>query len=300
VKPLKPQLAFDPSMAHEIVEGESQRDYLARLLAPIPTDGSWVMEPKLDGVRWQVLIDDAWDQVGPDVIKLAKVTSVGGRNLKQHATPRHIGEALKELPAGTILDGELVAGDMSSDVGRVDQRGKQKYVVFDVLAFNGLDVTRHPWSARRELLEQMLLRCGAMDSGCVDVTPVTDVDLDVLCQWVGYGAEGAVCKRKDASYRPGSRSRSAFVKIKPKQTTDAIVEGFEMGEGKSNRHRVGALKVRLLETMVETTVGYDCTVEKARAMFGRRIEVQHFGFCSSGKVRHPGYVRMRPDLEPAA
>jgi ATP-dependent DNA ligase len=119
----------------------------------------------------------------------------------------------------------------------------------------------------------------------------------VLELWVQYGAEGAVCKRKDASYSSGGRPRSGFVKIKPKQTTDAIVFGWEMGEGKSNRDRVGALKVRLVETGIETKVGYDATVEKAQSKLDRRCEVQHFGWQSSGKVRHPGFVRWREDLE---
>jgi ATP-dependent DNA ligase len=302
MEPMKPMLAFDPSMAHEVVEGETQREYLGRLLAPIPTNGTWVMEPKLDGVRWQVLIEDAVDQFGTEVIKCVRVRSIGGRNLKEHKTPRHLGEALKELPSGTILDGELIAGDCSSDVGSLSQRGKQRYVVFDVLAFGGKDTTRHPWEQRRELLEGMfktVTDAPLIDSPFVEITLVAPVDLDVLEAWVTYGAEGAVCKRRDARYSPGGRPRSGFVKIKPKQTTDAIVRGWEYGEGKSNRDRCGALKVELVETGKMTTVGYDASPQKANlmALANVRIEVQHFGWQKSGLVRHPGYVRRREDLE---
>jgi hypothetical protein len=148
MEPMKPMLAFDPSMAHEVVAGESQREYLGRLLAPIPTNGTWAMEPKLDGIRWQVLIEEIGPHEGD---RWTHVRSIGGRNLKEHKTPPHLAEALATLPEGTILDGELMAGDCSSDVGSLAQRGKQVYVVFDVLAFAGKDVTRHPWSARREL-----------------------------------------------------------------------------------------------------------------------------------------------------
>jgi ATP-dependent DNA ligase len=300
MQPLKPMLAFDPSMAHEVVEGETMREYLGRLLAPIPTDGSWAMEPKLDGVRWQVLVEDAYDQVGTDVIQLARVRSIGGRNLKEHKTPEHLAQVLKELPGGTILDGELIAGDASSDVGSLEQRGKQRYVVFDVLAFDGKDVTRHPWEERRRLLVGIAEKYEFDD--VVSITPVAPVDLDVLEQWCVYGCEGAVCKRKDARYSSGGRPRSGFVKIKPKQTTDAIVRGWEWGEGKSNRDRCGALKVELVETGKMTTVGYDADPQKANAMaFANvRIELQHYGWQKSGLVRHPGYVRRRDDLDGVA
>jgi ATP-dependent DNA ligase len=284
MQPMKPMLAFDPSMAHEVVAGESQREYLGRLLAPIPTNGTWAMEPKLDGIRWQTLID-------------AQVRSIGGRNLKEHKTPPHLAEALGSLPKGTILDGELMAGDCSSDVGSLAQRGKQVYVVFDVLAFAGKDCTRHPWKERRSLLEGLMQTFGIAASPHVMATPVTEVSLDVLVEWVEAGAEGAVCKRMDASYSSGGRPRSGFVKIKPKQTTDAIVRGWEWGEGKSNRERCGALKAELVETGQMTTVGYDARPEKANAKVGRRIELQHFGWQKSGLVRHPGYVRTREDLE---
>jgi ATP-dependent DNA ligase len=299
MKPMKPMLAFDPSMAHEVVAGEPQREYLGRLLAPIPTNGTWVMEPKLDGIRWQVLIDQQHERVGPD---WKDVRSIGGRNLKEHQTPMHLANALAPLPAGTILDGELVAGDCSSDVGSLSQRGKQHFVVFDVLAFDGHDTTRHPWDERHELLVGIAREYGfagvaGVDDGAVVVPVVAEVSLDVLCAWVEAGCEGAVCKRRDAPYSSGGRPRSGFVKIKPKQTTDAIVVGWEMGEGKSNRDRVGALKVRLVETGIETKVGYDATVEKAQSKLDRRCEVQHFGHLASGKVRHPGFVRWREDLE---
>jgi ATP-dependent DNA ligase len=159
-------------------------------------------------------------------------------------------------------------------------------------------VTRHPWSARRELLEGLMMKFGELaESPHVQITPVADVDLGVLCGWVEVGAEGAVCKRRDAPYSSGGRPRSGFVKIKPKQTTDAIVRGWEWGEGKNNRERCGALKVELVETGQMTTVGYDARPEKANAKVGRRIELQHFGWQKSGLVRHPGYVRTREDLE---
>ncbi|MBA3546067.1 MAG: hypothetical protein H0T76_06270, partial [Nannocystis sp.] len=59
----------------------------------------------------------------------------------------------------------------------------------------------------------------------------------------------------------------------------------------------GALKIRLLQTGQETTCAFCFPVEEAEAAIGRKIELQHFGWMPSGKVRHPGMIRFRPDLE---
>lgn len=297
IAPIKPQLAFDPSMAHTIDPDEPRVEYLARLLEVVPQDGTWAMEPKLDGWRWQSIVERGEPPVSKVVGGGVAVRSIGGRNGKEHQTPLRIENQLAKLPAGTVLDGELVAGKSSSDVGRTDLSGTERLILFDVLAFNGQDCTQHPWSERRKLLE------GAIKSFAVEdpvvVVPTAQVDPRILNGWIDLGIEGAVCKRRDAPYRPGSRRRDGFVKIKPKQTTDAIVTGWKYGEGQSNADDCGALEVTLVDTDVPTTVGYDAQPTEAEALIGRTIEVQHFGWEPSGKVRHPGFVRLRPDMEAA-
>jgi ATP-dependent DNA ligase len=237
VQLIRPQLAFDVNAAHEITAGESTEEYLKRLLAPVPREG-WVMEPKLDGNRWQVHIDDPATARSADGHELERhersgsrtVRSIGGRNGKEHDTPAALKRAVEGLPGGTVLDGELLLSP--------PPQSATSFVVFDVLAWPVIEgnVMELSWENRRLILDYAIKP--ALVGDFVQLVPVGPVDEDVLVSWVvEHGMEGAVCKRKSASYRPGSRRRDAFVKIKPKQTTDAIVYGFEMGEGQSNRDR---------------------------------------------------------------
>jgi ATP-dependent DNA ligase len=263
---IPPQLAYDANGNLDFVPAVRRHE--------------WVMEPKWDGWRWQAHIE------------ADRVRSIGGRNGKKHTGPPAVDAILRDaLPAGTILDGEILwqKGLSSSRIAT--------FVVFDVLAVAGVDVCSRPWTERRRLLDAMVFPKG----GAVSIAPYGPVDDDVFAQWLEMGMEGCVLKRKDAPYRPGTRRRDGFVKVKPQATTDAIVIGYEMGKGASNRHRAGALKIRLCDTGAETSCGIDKTEEAAKALIGRRVEVAHYGWIKgSGKVRHPIHKRTRPDLEEAS
>src|SRR4051794_5353740 len=103
----------------------------------------WVMEPKLDGVRWQTWIASHDGRGGSEIRHWI------GRNGNRATTTPEINAALAKLPADTVLDGELVtAGEWGDRAG-----GQPKQlVVFDVLRLAGHDTTMLPWMHRRELL----------------------------------------------------------------------------------------------------------------------------------------------------
>jgi hypothetical protein len=88
------------------------------------------------------------------------------------------------------------------------------------------------------------------------------------------------------------------LKVKPQSTAEATVTGWVFGKGASNKHRAGALEIRMDASGAETTCGYDCSPEEAELMIGRLIEIRHHGIGDSGKPRHPIFSRTRDDLEP--
>lgn len=238
----------------------------------VPTDGTWVMEPKFDGIRFQLAV------VGLGVVK-----ATGGRNGSDHSGRHpHLENEMFKLPVDTVLDGELVS------IG-----GQTCFVAFDCLRYDGTPLINHSWLNRRYWLERAVTR---IDSPLVVLPPAVEVSETVYDEWREQGIEGAVCKDKSAHYRPGRRSRY-WLKFKGVETTDAIVIGWKHGVGKNNTGRCGALLVTLVESGKETTVGFDVTPEKADAMVGRRIELIHSGWQKSGKVRHPRFGRTREDLE---
>jgi ATP-dependent DNA ligase len=251
-------------------------------------DSGWVMEPKLDGWRWQVTI---WR--GND-----RITSIGGRNGTDYSgkTPE-IEEALSYLPGGTVLDGELIVlGGASTDVpNRLAHGTGLVFMAFDVLMVAGHDAKRNTWRQRRQVLDELMTLIPVEFRSVVAAVPGVPVDQAIFDHWIEQGWEGAVVKDPESAYYPGIRTR-AWVKVKPSQTMDATVIGWKYGGGGGNAHQCGALHIHL-ENGVETTCKYDCTPEEADLMVGRLIEIQHFGVQRSGSVRHPTFLRLREDME---
>ena len=132
------------------------------------------------------------------------------------------------LPAGTVLDGEVVVlqGGKPSFrhlLSRNQARSSFKiqslartlpasYVVFDLLYDRFESLLGLPLSTRRERLEELMRRYAHPRLICSQgvVGPGKAFFAEVCHQ----GLEGVVAKRLGSCYRPGRRTR-AWVKIKP-------------------------------------------------------------------------------------
>lgn len=254
----------------------------------------WVMEPKLDGWRWQVVRT-------PDGIR-----HIGGRNGREQSgkTP-YIDEALMWLPPDTILDGELVArgtAGSSGDTGHAlsNQPEVLQYVVFDVLGIAGTSTMDKPWRLRRPFVEMIAENAIAAEQAAyVTCTPSVDVSQLTLDRWIELGGEGAVCKDPEARYFPGKRTRQ-WLKLKHEETVDCEVIGFKKGKGQSNQHKNAAVLLRTLDTGTETSCGLGRNTDDATAnperWLGQIVEVKCNGRFKDGAPRHPTDLRRRDDL----
>src|SRR5712691_5377071 len=135
---------------------------LAALKHSLPIGDQWLYEPKLDGFR--------------GTLRHAKNAHVQvlSRNLRDLAPSfPELGQAARSLPAGTLLDGEIVIADDESgnaDFGALQQRltvarrsagqvALQRpavLLVFDVLEMGGVPLTELPLRNRRKRLEDFL------------------------------------------------------------------------------------------------------------------------------------------------
>lgn len=159
----------------------------------------WAVEPKLDGWRVRVQVED--DRL--------VVRSRPGRIITE-CVPELV--PLARRGVRVLLDGELIAGagrmeDFYRLSGRLAGRGPRSaplvFMAFDLLALNGLQLTSLPDRVRRDVLEELDLPPELV--GIVPRYRGTDaVDLLAACE--GHGLEGVVVKRLDAPYRPGARS----------------------------------------------------------------------------------------------
>lgn len=203
----------------------------------------WVHEFKWDGVRALVASDGQRVQLrsrqGNDVTagypELAALADV--------------------LPAGTVVDGEVVAFDPDGvpsfpllqrrmhvrDPGRVALLAREvpvRFLAFDLLVDRGEPVVDEPWTRRRERLEALGL------TGPSWATPPVADDLDLALRTAAArGLEGVVSKRRSSRYRPGERSPD-WRKRRLVREQELVVGGFRHGHG----HRSGGFGALLVGT----------------------------------------------------
>ena len=144
--------------------------------------------------------------------------------------PEIVAAIVQQIPAGTVLDGELVVyRDGRCDFAALQRRVASRpslavaasLVVFDVLAVAGRDLRGLPYRRRRKRLRRLL------DSAVppLALMPATR-ELGGAQAWmrdhIEAGVEGVVVKHREHGYRP---RRRCWWKVRTRATADAVVGG---------------------------------------------------------------------------
>ena len=139
-------------------------------------------------------------------------------------------EVLRRLPAGTLVDGELVALDTAGrpDLPRLLRRHgltgswrirqarlwcPVRYVLFDLLYHSGCCLLREPLARRREVLAEVLHKLDAAELQFS--AGVIGAGTAFYQAVVAQGHEGVMAKHLTSAYRPGKRAPT-WKKIKPR------------------------------------------------------------------------------------
>ncbi len=292
-------------------------------------DERWGYEFKWDGVR-------AVAAVRAGVLGL---TSRKGTDI----TMRY--PEVAKLPAAlaghdAVVDGEIVAMD---DRGRPDFGALQNrmhrtgpevprlaaarpvtYLVFDLLAWDGEDLTDRPYAERRDRLDAL----GLAGHRWVATPWFRGGGEGVHAASMENGLEGVVAKRLDSPYRPGVRSPD-WRKVKNVRTQSVVVGGWRPGQGR-RAGGVGSLlfgvpddEGRLIYAGHVGTGFTDQDLRDLERMFTARTtspfsgalprdvtrdahwvepdlvgEVAYAVWTADGRLRHPSWKGVRDDLEP--
>jgi bifunctional non-homologous end joining protein LigD len=138
-------------------------------------------------------------------------------------------EVLRRLPAGTLVDGELVAlgAEGRPDLPRLLRRhgltdpwrirqARQwcpvQYLLFDLLYHRGRCLLKEPLVRRRELLAETCQRLGVVE--VLFSEAVVGPGKALYAAALARGHEGVVAKHLASTYRPGRRC-ATWRKIKP-------------------------------------------------------------------------------------
>jgi bifunctional non-homologous end joining protein LigD len=326
------------AMPHSLFEGlddaerarlrPAEAGFVAPMLATLTqdrfTDAAWIFERKLDGVR-AVAVHDG------------RSASLWSRSEKRmDATyPELVDAVAARTPAGTVVDGEIVAfdGDQTSfarlqgriglhdpDAARASGIAVYLYL-FDVLVLDDQDVTALPLRTRKRLLRDAVDFGGPLRRSTHRNTD-GEAYLREACQ---RGWEGLVAKRADAPYRAGRRSPD-WLKLKCVHEQELIVGGWT--DPQRSRTGFGALLVGYYQDgklcyAGKVGTGFDHRmladlsarfrdlhadrppfaepVREKGAHWLRPELVAQIGFSEwtrDGKLRHPRYLGVREDKAP--
>ncbi|MER6190154.1 non-homologous end-joining DNA ligase [Streptomyces cyaneofuscatus] len=205
---------------------------------------------------------------------------------------------------------------------RAASRSPVHLMLFDVLFLNAESLTRTVYSERRAILEDLHL------TGPNWSTPAAIVGhgQQALAMTRSVGLEGLVAKRLTSLYQPGIRSRS-WIKIRNVKTADIIVGGWLHGHGRlanlpgallvgqpasGGLQFVGSVgtgwtdadRTRLATVLADLATTTCPFTERPTATGARWVtpclvaEVRYTTWTQAGRLRHPSWHRLRPDLTP--
>ena len=273
----------------------------------------WLFEMKWDGYRAVAEIRDG------DVSLYSRNLLPLGRKFSP------IVDALRKFRFEAVLDGEIVVVD---ERGHPDfqmlqnyqksRSGHLLYYVFDLLYFQGHDLTNVPLFRRKELLKKIL--------PAVPKIRFSDhVSEGVLFFKVvkEKGLEGIIAKHAHSVYQTGRRSRQ-WLKVKTQRTQEGIIAGFT--QPRKGRRYFGALVLGVLEGDELVYIGHSGggfgaedlgkIYERLQPLIQEECpfkvepetntpatwvkpelvcEIALSGWTEDGIVRHPVFLRLRED-----
>jgi bifunctional non-homologous end joining protein LigD len=191
----------------------------AQVVKRLPEGDDWIYELKFDGYRALIIKDKQ------------QVELRSRKNKDLTGMYRGIAEAGRRLKADqAVVDGEIVALDAqgSPSFQALQHRGSHPghqivFYAFDMLHFNGTDLTGQPLLKRRARLPGVLDGSGLLASEELPGTAAAIVEAVR-----GLGLEGVVAKRKDSLYEPGERS-DAWQKLKLENQQEFVIGGYRPG-----------------------------------------------------------------------
>ncbi|RZJ27564.1 MAG: DNA ligase, partial [Flavobacterium sp.] len=197
---------------------------LATLVNEPFDDPEWAYEVKWDGYRAVAYINKA----------KAEISSRNNKSFTEKYYP--ITSALSESGINAVLDGEIlvIGKDGKANFGalqnwRSEADGDLVYYVFDLLWYEGKDITALPLFERQAILKEIL--------------PTNDDHLRLSQVFTANGIdffeaakkmelEGIMAKKLSSPYVQDARTKD-WVKIKVNQRQEVVIGGFTNNEGSS-------------------------------------------------------------------
>lgn len=290
---------------------------LATLADEIFDNDEWIFETKYDGYRSLIQINKG------------KVDLVSRNGISFNNKYVKLLESFAVIKDRMILDCEIVVEDNKGNSrfqwlqyfqDNPDQ-GKLKCYVFDILYFNGYDLTSLELLQRKRILEALLPQADdILYSG-----HVIGKGAKALAEAEKNGGEGLIAKKISSTYHVNKRSKE-WLKIKVTKEQEMVIGGYT--EPKGSRTGFGSLLLGYYEdgkfiysgkvgtgfneeslkemyqklSKLESKVSYFEIKPKERGAHWIKPElvaqIKYSEWTETGSLRHPVFIALRTDKKP--
>ncbi|MDP4094037.1 MAG: RNA ligase family protein [Bacillota bacterium] len=221
----------------------------------VKTGAEWIHEIKWDGIRGLTYIENG---------KIKVFTKRGNERTAFYPELFEILDLLDGRQA--VLDGEIVIFDSDGnpsfysslvrervrDAGKVKYYSKLypvKYILFDIMNYNGKDLTAAPLLERKSILEGKVGKSGNIIRTDSFPEGTGLYELMKAKNW-----EGIVSKRKDSRYMPG-KAHDLWFKTKLSRKMLAVVAGIQWKDNMPNSLLLGVYKDNSLVFVGKASLG---------------------------------------------
>jgi bifunctional non-homologous end joining protein LigD len=299
----------------------------------LPAAPGWAFEFKWDGIRAVIYCRDAQIRLlsrnDRDVTVTYPELEPLGRALAGHAA------VLDAEIVALDADGRPSFGALQHRMG-VMQASKALTLsaempvvamLFDVMHLDGVSTIAEPYTERRRILDSL-----GLSGSHWQTPPWFESDGEsLLVAAESQRLEGVMAKRAQSAYTPGRRSES-WRKVKVERTQSVVVGGFTLGRGRREKgigalllgipehaseelHYIGKVGTGFSDAMLKDLERRLRQIERSTSPFSDPVpapdragavwckphlvgEVRYGEWTAEGRLRHPVWLGLRPDLDP--
>lgn len=290
---------------------------LATLADEVFDSDEWIFENKYDGYRTLIQIHKG------------KVELVSRNGLSFNSKYKSLIEAFGIIKDDMILDGEIVVEDKNGKSNFQwlqyyqdnPDKGKLKCYVFDILYFNGFDLTSLELLQRKRILEALLPKTDEI----IYSKHVIGKGTQALADARKKESEGLIAKKITSTYYVNKRSKE-WLKIKVTKEQEMVVGGYT--EPKGSRSGFGSLLLGYYKDgdfIYSGKVGTGFNEDSLKDMYAKLkklesktshfkvkpkepnahwikpelvAQIKYSEWTETGSLRHPVFISLRIDKEP--
>ncbi|MBB5639142.1 bifunctional non-homologous end joining protein LigD [Pedobacter cryoconitis] len=197
------------------------RPMLSKLVSKAFDEPEWLYEIKWDGYRAVAFMNKGE----------VELKSRNDKSFNDKFYP--VFEELRDWNVNAIVDGEIVVADQKGKTSfgalqnwKSQEEGELVYYVFDLLWYDGYDVTGLPLVQRKHILSRLI-----PENSLIRFSKDFETSgVEFLEAAKKANLEGIVAKHKDSLYYPGERS-GEWLKIKARRRQEVVIGGYTNNAG---------------------------------------------------------------------